>query len=127
MIPAVCAIMIVEINAPQLRYLAGTIGRDEYLSQALITYPSLAWLRDHTTPAERILGLENCSDVYAPPFPRYRSNCAFRPWTAAEVENQLRGKCVRLAGGASGRSASRRGRGRATGQWPWKYFAIRTS
>ena len=79
LIPAVCACMIVEINAPQLRYVAGAISRDEYLSQALNTYPSLAWLRDHTTPAERILGLENCSDVYAPPFPRYRSVCAFRP------------------------------------------------
>jgi len=89
MITAVCAIMIVEINAPQLRYVADRIGRDEYLSEALITYPSLRWLRDHTTPAEHILGLENCSDVYAPPFPRYRSNCAFRPWTAAEIENQL--------------------------------------
>lgn len=89
MIPALCAIMIVEINAPQLRYVAGMIGRDEYLSQALITYPSLVWLRDHTTPAEHILALENCSDVYAPPFPRYRSICVFRPWTAAEVENQL--------------------------------------
>jgi len=94
MIPAVCAIMIVEINAPQLRYVAGTIGagaisKDEYLSQALITYPSLIWLRDHTSPAEQILSLENCSDVYAPPFPRYRSICAFRPWTAAEIENQL--------------------------------------
>ncbi|MBZ5676066.1 MAG: hypothetical protein LAP61_17635 [Acidobacteriia bacterium] len=89
MIPALCAIMIVEINAPQLRYVAGMIGRDEYLSQALITYPSLVWLRDHTTPAENILALENCSDVYAPPFPRYRSICAFRPWTEAEVENQL--------------------------------------
>jgi hypothetical protein len=89
MIPAVCAIMIVEINAPQLRYVAGTVNRDEYLSRALITYPSLVWLRDHTSPTEQILSLENCSDVYAPPFPRYRSICAFRPWTAAEVENQL--------------------------------------
>ena len=89
MIPAVCAIMIVEINAPQLRYVAGAIGRDEYLSQALITYPSLVWLRDHTAPADRILSFENCSDVYAPPFPRYRSNCVFRTWTAAEIENQL--------------------------------------
>ncbi len=90
LIPAVCASMIVEINAPQLRYVAGAIGRDDYLDQALITYPSLAWLRDHTSPAEHILGLENCSDVYAPPYPRYQSNCAFRPWTAAEVESQLR-------------------------------------
>jgi len=89
MTTALCAIMIVEINLPQLRYFVGTIGRDEYLSQALITYPSLVWLRDHTTPAERILGLENCSDVYAPPFPRYRSNCGFRTWTASEIENQL--------------------------------------
>ena len=107
MIPAVCAIMIVEINAPQLRYVAGAIGRDEYLSQALNTYPSLAWLRDHTTPAERILGLENCSDVYAPPFPRYRSNCAFRPWTAAEVENQLSTECVSIGWWRLRRSRSR--------------------
>jgi hypothetical protein len=90
LIPAVCAIMIIELNAPQLRYVAGAIGRDEYLNQALITYPSLAWLRDHTTPAERILALENCSDVYAPPFPQYRSDCAFAPWTAAQVEHELR-------------------------------------
>jgi hypothetical protein len=89
MIPALCAIMIVEINAPQLRYVAGMIGRDEYLSQALITYPSLVWLRDHTTPAEHILALENCSDVYAPPFPRYQSICEFRPWTTAEIEDRL--------------------------------------
>jgi hypothetical protein len=92
MIPAVCAVMIVEINAPQLRYVTGISNRDEYLSQALITYPSLAWLRDHTTPCDRIFGLENCSDVYAPPYPRYQSTCVFRPWTAAEVGNQLRGK-----------------------------------
>jgi 4-amino-4-deoxy-L-arabinose transferase-like glycosyltransferase len=90
LVPAICASMIIEINAPQLRYLAGKIGRDEYLSQADITHRSLTWLRDHTTPTERILGLENCADVYAPPFPRYRSNCAFRPWTAGEVERQLR-------------------------------------
>jgi len=89
-IPAICAIMIVEINAPQLRYVVGTIGRDEYLGRALNTYPSLAWLRDHTSPSERILGLENCSDVYAPQYPRYRSICIFRPWTDAEIENQLR-------------------------------------
>src|SRR6185369_6720934 len=90
MIPAVCASMIIEINAPQLRYVAGRISRDEYLNQALNTYPSLAWLRDHTTPAETILGLENCSDVYAPPFPRYRSICSFGSLPASEVENQLR-------------------------------------
>ncbi|MCU1337687.1 MAG: hypothetical protein JWO19_3268 [Bryobacterales bacterium] len=89
-IPAVCASMIVEINAPQLRYFAGAIGRDEYLKEGLVTYASLAWLRDHTEPSERILGLENCSDVYAPHFPRYHSVCVFRPWTSPEVENQLR-------------------------------------
>jgi hypothetical protein len=90
LIPAMCATMIIEINAPQLRYVAGAIGRDDYLNQALNTHRSLAWLRDHTMPNERILGLENCSDVYAPEFPRYRSNCGFGPWTAAGVENQLR-------------------------------------
>ena len=90
LIAAVCAIMIVEINTPQLRYVAGAISREEYLNQALNTHRSLAWLRDHTAPTERILGLENCSDVYAPEFPRYQSICAFRPWTAGEVETQLR-------------------------------------
>jgi hypothetical protein len=90
MIPAICATMIVEINAPQLRYVARMIARNEYLNQALTTHRSLVWLRDHTAPSDHILGLENCSDVYAPPYPRYRSVCAFRPWTAAEVETQLR-------------------------------------
>ncbi len=94
LIPAMCACMIIEINAPQIRYVAGRIGRDDYLKQATITFPSLAWLRDHTTSAERILGLENCSDVYAPPYPRYRSTCAFRPWTAPEVESELRSERV---------------------------------
>jgi len=122
MIPAVCAIMIVEINAPQLRYVAGAIGRDEYLSQALITYPSLAWLRDHTTPAERILGLENCSDAYAPPFPRYRSNCAFRPWTTAEVENQLRGKSFDWLVAPPGDAQADAAAARATGQTAAEVF-----
>ncbi|HSP69661.1 MAG TPA: phospholipid carrier-dependent glycosyltransferase, partial [Bryobacteraceae bacterium] len=90
LIPAVCAVMIVEINLPQLRYLAGAIGRDNYLTQASYSYAPLAWLRDHTTPAERVLGLENCSDLYAPPFPRYQSYCAYRPWTAPEIESRLR-------------------------------------
>lgn len=89
LIPAVCAAMIVEINLPQVRYLTGAIGRDAYLTQTTVTYAPLAWLRDHTTSEERILGLENCSDIYAPPFPRYRSVCAFRPWTAPEIESQL--------------------------------------
>jgi hypothetical protein len=89
MIPAMCAAMIVEINLPQVRYLTGAISRDEYLTRATNTYASLAWLRDHTTPTERILGLENCSDVYAPEFPRYRSLCAFRPWTTPEIESRL--------------------------------------
>jgi len=90
LVPAVCAAMIVEINLPQIRYLTGTISRDEYLTQATNTYASLAWLRDHATSSERILSLENCSDVYAPEFPRYRSVCAFRPWTAQEVEVHFR-------------------------------------
>jgi len=89
LIPAVCAAMIVEINLPQVRYLAGAISRDEYLTQTTNTYASLEWLREHTTPSERILGLENCSDVYAPDFPRYRSVCVFRPWTTPEIESQL--------------------------------------
>jgi hypothetical protein len=89
MTTAICAILIVEINAPQLRYVAGSIDRDSYLSQALTSYRSLLWLRDHTTRAERILGLENCSDVYAPPFPQYRSICAFQPWSAADIDGRL--------------------------------------
>jgi len=89
LIPAMCAAMIIELNLPQVRYLTSAIRRDEYLTRATNTYASLAWLRDHTTPSERILGLENCSDVYAPDFPRYRSVCAFRPWTTPEIESQL--------------------------------------
>ena len=122
MITAVCAIMIVEINAPQLRYVSGAIGRDEYLSQALITYRSLAWLRDHATPAERILGLENCSDVYAPPFPRYQSFCAFGPWSAEEVENQLRGKSFDWLVAPPGDAQADAAAARATGQTAMEVF-----
>lgn len=89
LIPAVCAAIIVETNVPQLRYVAGRISRDEYLRQANIAMPSLLWLRDHTATPDHILGLENCADVYAPEYPWYQSYCAFRPWTAAEVEAQL--------------------------------------
>ena len=90
LIPAICASMIVEINAPQLRYVAGAIGRDEYLNQALITYPSLAWLRDHTMPpnafwvwriaptsTRRRSRATNPTAPSAPgPRPRSRANCA---------------------------------------------------
>ena len=97
--------MIVEINAPQLRYIAGAIGRDEYLSQALITYlrspgsgitprrPNVFWVwRIAPTSMRRR-------------YPRYQSNCAFRPWTAPEVENQLRTASFDLVGGSARRSS----------------------
>jgi hypothetical protein len=86
---AICSFMQVEINGPQLRYLAGAIGREQYLSAAVIPYPAIAFVNRNTGPDDRILGIENCLDAYAPPAPRYLSECMV-PWTAETIGRQLR-------------------------------------
>jgi hypothetical protein len=87
---ALCSLMLVEINAPQLRRLAGTIGREEYLAVAATPYRSLEFLVRQTGPDDRILGVGNCMAAYAPPAPRFRSVCIDSAWTAAGIAGQLR-------------------------------------
>jgi hypothetical protein len=82
--------MILEINYPQLRLLAGRLDRAGYLRAALVPYRSLEYLAAHTSPRDRILGLDNQADCYAPEFPRYRSMDRFRPWPESLIEERLR-------------------------------------
>jgi hypothetical protein len=86
---ALCAVMPIEINAPQLQYLAGRIGRNEYLRAAALPYPALEFVNAATGAGDRILALENCMDAYAPPAPRYLSQCG-GSWDAAAILQQLR-------------------------------------
>jgi 4-amino-4-deoxy-L-arabinose transferase-like glycosyltransferase len=58
--------MILEINAPQFRLFARQIDKAGYLRQALVTFPSLEFLRARRTGEERVLALENASAAYAP-------------------------------------------------------------
>lgn len=59
-------LLILEINVPQIRYLAGQIDRREYLRQALRTFPSLEALEGVAGPRDTVFGVQNCSRAYAP-------------------------------------------------------------
>ena len=63
---ALTGIMIIELNVPQIRLLAGRIDQHQYLREALQTYGSLTSLAGFTKPGDRVLGIENCSAFYAP-------------------------------------------------------------
>jgi hypothetical protein len=63
---ALLAASIVEINVPQFQLFAGKIDNEDYLRQALVSYPSLEYLKTQTAPGDRVLGVENCSAAYAP-------------------------------------------------------------
>ena len=59
-------VAIVEINAPQLRYFAGRIGKAGYLREAMVPYRSIEFLKGIVGPGEAILSLDNCPLAYAP-------------------------------------------------------------
>jgi len=61
-----CGALIVEVNAPQLRYFAHRLDKAGYLREALRTFGSLEYLRRAARPGERVLGVGNCSYAYAP-------------------------------------------------------------
>jgi len=63
---AVCVIFILEVNAPQLQLFAKKIDRNQYLREALLTYPSLEDLRGRVAEKDPVLGIGNCSRLYAP-------------------------------------------------------------
>jgi hypothetical protein len=59
-------LLILEVNVPQVRYLARQIDGREYLRQALRTYPSLEALGAVAGPGDTVFGVQNCSRAYAP-------------------------------------------------------------
>jgi hypothetical protein len=63
---ALLAAAIIEVNVPQLRLFAGKLDAAGYLREALVTYPSLEYLRTKAAPGERVFGIGNCSAAYAP-------------------------------------------------------------
>ena len=63
---AMLVMLIVEVNLPQLRYLAGALDKSGYLKQALVGYASLEFLDGIVRPGERVLSLDNCARAYAP-------------------------------------------------------------
>jgi hypothetical protein len=63
---AVLAIMIVEVNGPQLGYFGGHLDKSGYLRAALRTYGSLDYLQRTAQPGAAIFGIDNCSTAYAP-------------------------------------------------------------
>ncbi len=62
----ILGIMIIEVNAPQIRYFAGRTDRAGYLRAALRTYRSLEFLRASAKQDDEIFGVDNCSRAYAP-------------------------------------------------------------
>lgn len=62
----VCGALIVEVNAPQIRYFARRLDKAGYLREAMRTYRSIEFVRGAARPGERILSVSNCSYAYAP-------------------------------------------------------------
>ena len=58
--------MIIEINAPQLRYFASQIDRDQYLLEAARYYPSIHHLHTQVKPDSLVLSLDNAAQGYSP-------------------------------------------------------------
>jgi hypothetical protein len=58
--------MILEINAPQFRLFARQIDKTGYLREALVSFPSLQFLRARRIGNDRVLALGNTTAAYAP-------------------------------------------------------------
>jgi hypothetical protein len=65
LIIAMLAVMIIEVNGPQIAYLAGRLDKPGYLGSVLRTYRSLEYLQK-AEPGAEILGIDNCTRAYAP-------------------------------------------------------------
>jgi hypothetical protein len=66
---AVPPLLVVEVNAPQLRYLAGLTDRDGYLEAANRFYPSIRELNGLMETGELAIAINNCARGYtADPF-----------------------------------------------------------
>lgn len=62
---ALLPVLMLEVNAPQLAYLAGKLDREAYLREAMSDYPVIAFLNEHAQPGERTFSINNCSSAYA--------------------------------------------------------------
>ena len=58
--------MIMEINAPQLRFLAGRITGTEYLREVLPSFASLQFLGREAASSDLVFAVGNCSVAYSP-------------------------------------------------------------
>jgi len=61
---AMLVAMTIEVNAPQLRYLAGLVDREGYLRAAVRSYPAAAYLRERAGPEDWILSCGNGGHAY---------------------------------------------------------------
>lgn len=74
--------LMLEVNAPQLAYLAGRLDAEGYLREAMADYGSIAFLNSIQQPGETTVSINNCSSAYAADPARFRClryEGAFRP------------------------------------------------
>jgi hypothetical protein len=76
--------MYIEINPPQLKYFAHLLDKPGYLRAALRTYGSLEYLQSAAEREAPILGIANCSAVYAPDPLHF--DCVFCPSAGCKLD-----------------------------------------
>lgn len=64
--------LMLEVNAPQLAYLAGRLDRQGYLREAMADYGSIEFLNQIQKSGERTVSINNCSSAYATDPARFR-------------------------------------------------------
>lgn len=57
--------LMLEVNAPQLRYLAGQLDKPGYLRAAVADYRAIEFLNGELAEGERVLSIGNCAAGYA--------------------------------------------------------------
>ena len=62
----VACMVVLEINWPQIRYLAGDLDKPAYLRAALPGYQAIEALAVHRQPGEKVMSLETCGAAYYP-------------------------------------------------------------
>ena len=62
----VACTLVLEINWPQIRYLAGDLDKPAYLRAALPGYQAIEALAVHRRPGEKVMSLETCGAAYYP-------------------------------------------------------------
>lgn len=65
-------VLMLEVNAPQLAYLAGKLDKEAYLREAMADYGAVAFLNGRQQAGERVFSINNCSSAYATDPARFR-------------------------------------------------------